>query len=328
MSSTKRIVTIFGASGFIGRQVLRSLSNTRHARDITLRLASRNATAYPASYWNGLAPAIARLEPIRCDISNLDQVSRALHGATDVVNCVGILFESPSKGITFERVQSKGPKIVSEAVSAVGTVANVVHVSAIGANINSSSSYARTKAEGEESVLNLATKNIARVSVLRPSIVFGPEDSFFNRFEQLSRYSPFLPLVGGGLTKYQPIHVEDVATAVVKCIGLDSKENLEGLYELGGKTVLSFKELMELVLQATGRRRLLLPVPYPIANAQGTVFETLHRLIPSIPPMLTRDQVELLKADNVVSPGEKTIFDLDIEPAACTIDTISYICKT
>ncbi|KAI0564829.1 NAD-dependent epimerase/dehydratase [Gracilaria domingensis] len=202
----------------------------------------------------------------------------------------------------------------------------MVHLSAIGADLNSPSMYARTKAKGETVSLSLLKDDFARVTVLRPSIVFGPEDSFFNRFENMSRYLPFLPLVGGGNTKYQPVHVEDVATAIIKALAIDADmKTTSGIYELGGKTVLTFRQLMQMILDVTERKRLLIPIPFPVASMQGALFELIHSTVPSIPPLLTRDQVELLKSDNVVAPSAKTLYDLGIEPKGCSADTISYI---
>lgn len=326
MGASTRTLTVFGATGFVGRELLRSLAKLGTAGTITLRVASRSATAKTLSSWKQLAPNVNAIQPLRCDITNPDHVSEAIKGATDVINCVGILYETPSKNLTFTKIQQEAPSIIAEAVKESGTVNNVVHVSAIGADLDSPSAYARTKAMGELATLNLSNNDIARVTVLRPSIVFGPEDSFFNRFENMSRYLPFLPLVGGGTTKYQPVHVQDVAAAIIKALALSAEGDVpSGVYELGGKTVFTFRQLMQLVLDATQRRRILLPIPFPVASMQGTAFELLHSLVPSVPPLLTRDQVELLKSDNVVSASARTLYDLKIEPKACSLETISYI---
>lgn len=320
-----RVITIFGGSGFIGRQLLRSLSAQPGAQDLVLRLASRSAASQPPSYWKQLAPQVKHIHPVQCDISQPKQVVEALQGATDVVNCVGILYETPSRGSTFDNLQFRGPKNIADAlVDQKETVNSLIHVSAIGAEINSKSMYAKTKALGEEQIQRVGTP--ANVTILRPSIVFGQEDSFFNRFEQLSRFLPFLPLVGGGSSKYQPVHVNDVVKAIIASLRLgDSEVPIHGLYELGGNDVFTFKQLMELVLQVTGRRRLLLPIPFPVASMQGALFETIHGMAPSVPPMLTRDQVELLKSDNVVPPQARGLRNLGIEPTACSAENISYI---
>lgn len=158
--------------------------------------------------------------------------------------------------------------------------------------------------------------------------MFGPEDSFFNRFNSLAKVLPFLPLVGEGTTLYQPVHVSDVAAAIATSLALNDKHvqtPSHSVYELGGANTMSFRQLMELLLKASGKRRLLLPIPFSVATVQGGGFELIHRVAPSIPPMLTRDQVELLRYNNVVAPGAKTFADLGIVARGCTLEEISYV---
>lgn len=325
----RRVITVFGGGGFIGRELLRRLARSPAAGQLHVRVASRAPA--PSSRLAKLAPGLGGLTAVQCDITDGAQVAAAVRGATHVVNCVGILYETPSRGVTFRAMQQEGPAVISDTVSAeVGeSVERVVHVSAIGADKDSASKYASTKALGEREFLRLGEERRANVTVLRPSIVFGPEDSFFNRFADLAKYLPFLPLVGGGTTKFQPVHVADVAEAINKALCVDEEGNKDlasgAVYELGGKTVLTFKEIMEMVLKASGRRRLLLPIPFPVANMQGTLYEVIHKFVPSVPPLLTRDQVQLLKKDNVVSAGAKTLSDLGIQPRACNLDEISYL---
>lgn len=325
-------VTIFGASGFIGRSVLRRLSRSPAAASLSVRVVSRQGAIDPL-----LAPRVA-LEAIRADICNPAAVAVAVQGADAVVNCVGVLYETKAKGITFDNVQGRGPAVIADAVRDGKACKRLVHVSAIGADAASKSAYARTKAAGEVEALRVAGESDAQVTVLRPSIVFGPEDSFFNRFNDLARFMPFLPLVGGGTTKFQPVHVDDVAEAIVSSLGLvtESKDasQIDGrdsekasVYELGGADILTFRELMELVLTVSGKRRLLVPIPFAVADVQGLAFEALHNSFPQIAPMLTRDQVELLRSDNIVAYGAKTLADLGIAAKPCNISTVSYLRK-
>jgi NADH dehydrogenase len=236
-----------------------------------------------------------------------------VRGADVVINLVGILFERGKQ--RFEAVQAEGAHQVAQAAAAAG--ARVIHVSALGADPNSSSAYARSKAAGEAGVLAAAPD----ATIFRPSIVFGPEDDFFNRFGAMARMSPALPLIGGGQTKFQPVFVGDVAQAIRKAVGGATKGG--AIYELGGPEVRSFKELMEYVLAVTERRRLLVPLPFALAKLQAFFLQ----LMPT--PLLTRDQVELLRTDNVVSQAAvaegRTLAALGIAPAALEAIVPSYL---
>ena len=296
-------VTVFGGSGFIGRYIVPRLADLGW----TVRVAVRNPD--DAAF---LKPSgnVGQIVPLACNLRDEASVKRALAGADAAINLVGILFESGKQ--TFADVQYQGAKRAAEAAAAEG-ITHYVHLSAIGADKNSASEYARSKAAAEEAVLAA----IPTASILRPSVVFGPEDGFFNRFAAMARLSPVLPLVGGGHTRFQPVYVSDVAEAAIKC--LTDKRCGGKTYELGGPKAYSFKELLKLMLQAIGRRRLLAPLPFAIADLQGRFLELLPE------PPLTRDQVKLLQQDNVVSPDALTFQDLGIEPHSVEIVIPTYL---
>lgn len=286
-----KVVTVFGGAGFIGRHLVRRLA----ARGAVIRVPTR------------LPEAAVHLLPMG-DVGQIvlarfadDEatIRRLLEGAWAVVNLVGILFER--RAGDFMRVHAKLPETIAGAAAELG-VARMVHVSAIGADPASPSLYAQSKAAGEAAV----RANFPRAVILRPSIVFGPEDSFFNRFAAMARIAPALPLVGGGATRFQPVYVGDVADAAVAAL---ERPELDGnIFELGGPKVYTFKELLAYTLKVTGRRRLLVPLPFAIARLLARVLE----LLPT--PPLTRDQVSLLERDNVVTPGMPGLEALGIAP--------------
>ncbi len=284
-SNQPKLVTVFGGSGFLGRHIVRLLAK----KGFRIRVACRRPDL--AGHLQPLGN-VGQITAIQANLRYRDSVDRAVVGADYVVNCVGILFESGRN--TFDAVQAFGAKAIAEAAKAQG--AKLVHVSAIGADKNSAADYARTKAIAEEAVF----KAVKDAVILRPSIIFGPEDGFFNKFADMSRLAPALPLVGGGHTKFQPVYVADVAEAVVKGV----VGELEGgkIYELGGPEVLSFKQCLETMLKVVSRSRPLVHLPWAIASMIGSVSS----LIPFIDPPLTVDQVELLKSDNVVSDQAKS----------------------
>lgn len=319
------LLTIFGGTGFLARQVLRHLSRTTHAPNLHIRLAAPHPIPIDLK---SLAPSVPSITQFTCDISDPAQVTAALKDATHVLNTVGILYETPSHGITFHKAHVQGPANIATALNNNRIVQRMVHISAIGANPTSKSVYASTKAAGEANILSIPKSEQRHVTILRPSIMFGPEDSFFNRFNSLTKVLPFLPLVGGGTTLYQPVHVSDVASAIATSLALSDKQMQipsHSVYELGGANTLNFRQLMELLLKASGKRRVSLPIPFCVATLQGGGFELMHRMVPSIPPMLTRDQVQLLRYDNVVAPGAKTFGDLGITARGCTLEEISYV---
>jgi uncharacterized protein YbjT (DUF2867 family) len=292
-----RLVTIYGGSGFVGRHLVRALAK----RGWRIRVAVRRPDL--AGHLQPLG-VVGQIQPVQANLRFPDSVARAAEGSTAIVNLVGILFQSGAQ--RFDAVQAQGADAVAKAAKAEG--ARLVQMSAIGADKDSESDYGRTKALGEQAALSEKPDAV----IVRPSIVFGPEDDFFNRFASLARMSPFLPLVGGGETKFQPVFVGDVADAIAKAV--DGQAKGGATYELGGPEVMSFRELMELTLEQIGRKRLLLPLPFGVARLQAFFFEMMPK------PMLTRDQVTMLERDNVVSAEaareQRTLEGLGINPTA------------
>lgn len=285
-----RQITIFGGWGFIGRYLVRKLA----AEGAVIRAAGRE----PAS-GSILKPLgnVGQIVLLRASVRDPAAVAAAVAGADAVINLVGILYERGRA--RFDAVHRAGAENVARAASAAG-VRRLVHVSAIGADRRSESHYARSKAAGEAAV----RAAFPDVTIVRPSLVIGPEDDFFNRFAALARVLPALPLIGGGRTRFQPVYVGDMADAIANI--LDRPETAGKTYEIGGPRTYSFKELMELLLRDIGRRNPLVPVPFWAA-------EFLARFTQLLPvPPLTRDQVRLLKTDNVVTPGALSLRDLDI----------------
>jgi uncharacterized protein YbjT (DUF2867 family) len=304
------LVTVYGGSGFIGRYIVQKLARSGYR----VRVATRrpNEAIFLKTY--GM---VGQVEPILCNIRNESSIRNAMLGADAVVNCVGIL-ESVGKN-KFVEVQHKGADFVSRIASELG-VKKLVHISAIGADIDSKSKYASSKGLGESSIM----KNFPGAVILRPSIVFGFEDKFFNRFASMARLSPILPIVGGN-TKFQPVYVDDVARAAF--LGIDNDVQA-GIYELGGPEVASFNELMRRMLKIILRRRLIVNLPFWIASLMGTGFDLGKAIsLGIIRGPITLDQVLNLKNDNVVSKEEKTFKDLGIEPKALEIILSEYLWK-
>ena len=294
------LVTVFGGSGFLGRHTVRALARAGWR----IRVAVRHPNS--AFFLRPLG-SVGQIDIIKCDVTDAEAVARAVRGAQAVVNLCGILFQS---GQTFEEVQADGAAHVAQAAAAAGAGA-LVHVSALGADSESDSRYAVTKAEGEAAVREAFPKAV----ILRPSIVFGPEDGFFNKFAALARFLPALPLIGGGHTRFQPVFVGDVARAIVA--GLTRQDGRT--YELGGPAIYTFKELLQLILRETGRRRALVPVPFGLAMLKAAFLQILPK------PLLTMDQVKLLKKDNVVSATASGLSDLGITPTSVEAVVPSYL---
>lgn len=298
-----RVVTVFGGSGFIGRYLVQRLAG----RGWVVRVAVRRPQA--ALFLKPLGD-VGQIVPIAASLLREDTVAAAVDGAACVVNLVGILYESRRQ--TFAAIHAEGARRVAAAAKEAGAE-RLVQVSALGADARSSSAYARSKAAGEQA----AMAAFPGVTIVRPGIVFGPEDEFFNRFASMARVLPALPLIGGGRTRFQPVFVGDVADAVMAI--LEKPETRGRTYELGGPRVYTFRELMVLLLREIGRRRLLLPLPFWVAKLQALILERLP-----IPP-LTVDQVRLLEHDNIVQPGALGCADLGIEPKSAEVMIPAYL---
>ncbi len=309
-SKAETLVTVFGGSGFLGRHVVRALAN----RGYRIRVAVRRP-----ELCGHLRPMgrVGQIQAVQANLRYPDSVAPAVRDADAVVNLVGILFERGNQG--FDAVMSAGAETVAKAATAAD--APLVHVSAVGADAQGSSHYARAKGQGEARVL--AAQPAA--AIVRPSIVFGPEDDFFNRFAALARMSPALPLPGGGHTRMQPVFAGDVGEAIAKLVDQSADVDLKpgAIYEFGGGDVRSFRELMQFVLATTQRRRLLVPVPFALLKLQAMFLQFAPK------PPITPDQVELLQRDNVVSDDAKrdgrTLEGLGIIPESIDAIVPTYL---
>lgn len=301
------LVTVFGGSGFVGAQTVRALAKAGWR----VRVAVRKP---------GLAGDlrvlgdVGQVQPVRCNVTNADDVAAALKGATAAVNLVGILYESGKR--TFDLMHVEASRTIAETCAAQG-ITNLVQVSAIGADVNSASDYARTKGEAEATVRQIVPTAV----IVRPSIVFGAGDNFLNQFGAMATMAPALPLIGGGETKFQPVHVADVAEAIARATTRD--DTAGRTFELGGPAVWSFKAILQYILRETGRDRLLAPLPFFAAKIIGG-FAQLTTIV-GIAPVLTKDQVILLESDNVVSPGAEGLDALGIAPTGLEAIAPSYL---
>ncbi len=299
---TERLVTVFGGSGFIGRYAARALVKAGYRVRVACR---RPHVAGDAR----LAGPPGWVDIVQANIRDKASVDRAVDGAEAVVNLVGILFERGKQ--SFEAAQLEGARNVAEAAAAAG-VKRVVHVSAIGADPASKSAYGRTKGQAEAAVREAFPDAV----ILRPSIVFGPEDQFFNRFADMARMSPFFPAIGGGKTKLQPVYAGDVADAIAAAIVREDAPSKT--YELGGPLTYSFNALYDFISETIDRKRFKLPLPFMVAKAGGVTAGALFRYVPPLSwglfggPPLTGDQVEMLKTDNVVADDALTLADLGV----------------
>jgi len=303
-STIETLVTVFGGSGFLGRHVVRALAYRGYRIRVAVRRPDLTGHLRPMG-------KVGQIHAVQANLRFPDSVAAALRDADAAVNLVGILFERGNQ--RFDAVQAAGAEAVASAAASAGVP--LVHVSAIGADADSPSHYARSKADGERRVKAAQPQAI----IMRPSIVFGPEDDFFNRFAALARLAPALPLPGGGHTRFQPVFAGDVAEAIARAVDGAAKPGT--IYELGGPDVRTFREIMEFILATIRRRRLLVPVPFGLMKAQALFAQFLPK------PPITPDQVELLKGDTIVSEAAqregRTLEGLGITP-----ETIAAIVPT
>ncbi len=301
-SNLETLVTVFGGSGFLGRNVVRALAK----RDYRIRVAVRRPEL--AGHLQPLG-RVGQIHAVQANVRYPASVEAAMRDSEIVINLVGTLVESGAQ--TFDSVQTKGADTIARAAAGAG--ARMVHVSAIGADENALSAYGRSKAAGEKAVLAA----VPSATVLRPSLLFGPEDQFTNRFAALAQISPFLPLIGGGANRLQPVYVGDVAAAVADAV--DGKTAAGSVYELGGPEVLTMREIMEIILEITDRKRMLLSLPVGLARAQALFLQFAPGMF-----KLTPDQVAMLQSDNVVSDAAKAA-GLTLEGLGITPESIEAI---
>ncbi len=303
MQNNQKIIAIFGAGGFLGKHLMRQLTKL----DYRIKVATRNP--YLKGYLKPLGGP-GQIELFKINISNSDEVKNFLNNCDFVINLVGILHETRKQ--KFNLVHSEFPFLLSNLCNEIG-VKTLVHISALGVQDKHSSEYMKTKYQGEKNIKD----NFKPSVILRPSVIFGPEDKFFNTFASLSQISPVLPLIGGGKTKFAPIYVSDVAQAIVKSLELNNSESIT--YELGGPNNYSFRELMEILLLEIKKKRFLVSIPFGLAKFQSYFLQMMPN------PLLTPDQVELLKYNNIVTGEHPTLKDLNINPTTIQSVLPKYI---
>ena len=304
-----KLVTIYGGSGFVGRYIARRMAKAGWRVRVAVRRPNEALHVKPYG-------AVGQVEPVFCNIRDDASVRAVMQGAAAVVNCVGILVESGRN--RFGDVQAEGASRIARIAAEAG-ITKLVQISAIGADAGSDSLYQQTKAKGEAGVL----EHVPTAVILRPSVIFGHEDQFFNRFAAMARLSPVLPLVGPK-TRFQPVYVEDVAAAATAALTTDVAP---GIYELGGPDVASFRELMVMMLAEIRRKRVLLSVPFPVAAGMGAGLDLVQRLTFGLftNSILTRDQVRNLRRDNVVATGARGLEDLGVTPTPMSSVLPSYL---
>ncbi len=308
IANQTKLVTVFGGSGFVGRYIVRALAKRGYRIRVAVRRPDLAGFLQPAGN-------VGQISFVQANLRFRNSVDRAVQGSDYVINCVGILFENGRN--KFDSVQDFGARAVAEAARAAG--AKLIHLSAIGADSGSNSDYARTKGLAEKAIREI----LPDATIVRPSIVFGPEDQFFNKFADMARTAPFLPLVGGGKTAFQPVYVGDIAEGVANIV--DGKALAGRVYELGGPEVLTFRQCLEIMLSEIDRQKPLVSLPFSVASLVGSVAS----LIPFIAPPITADQVKLLKRDNVVSKEAeaegRTLAALGVTPTLVASIIPSYL---
>lgn len=291
MTIGKKMATVFGGTGFIGRQIVRGLARQGYTVKIATRVPER-------AYFLRPAGRVGQVVPFACDYGSAESIAAALRGSQVAVNCIGVLYERGKRG-TFDRAHVEIPARIAAACQREG-VESLIHLSALGVQ-SGNARYAQSKRAGEQAVLS----NFPAATILRPGVVFGEGDDFFNKFAEMARYLPFLPLIGGGETKFQPVYVGDVADAVMAALRLPGARGR--IIELGGPEIVSFREIYERLFAHTGRRRCLVKIPFGVARMQAFFLSLLP-----VPP-LTPDQVEMLRTDSIASPDTPGLKDLGIE---------------
>ena len=303
MQNNQKIIAIFGAGGFIGKHLMRQLTKL----DYRVKVATRNP--YLKGYLKPLGNP-GQIELFKINIFNPNDVKQILKNSDIAINLVGILYETRKQ--KFNQIHSQFPYLLSNLCNELG-IKNLVHVSALGVKERHTSQYIQTKLQGEKNIQETFKPSV----ILRPSLVFGPEDKFFNTFASIAQFSPALPLIGGGRTKFAPIYVGDVAKAIVKVLELNNSGSK--IYELGGPENYSFKELMEILLTEIKKKRFLVPIPFSAAKFQSYFLQMMPN------PLLTPDQVEMLKYNNIVSGNYPTLKDLGITGTAIQSILPKYI---
>lgn len=303
-----KIIGIFGGTGFLGHNIVQSLAKEGYRIKIITR--------HPQSAYDlKLFGAVGQITPYFCDYKNEDSINNAVAGCDYVVNLIGILYQKNKHGFTRAHVDI--PQRIANACK-MKNVQRFIHISALSCDKGSDdtkSKYAKSKFKGEEAV----AKAFEKATILRPSVVFGPNDSFFNMFAKLATFLPILPLIGGGKTKFQPIYVGDIAQAVTNILNEPTNQFAGQTYELGGPEIVTFKEIYEILLYQTNRERTLIHIPWKMAKIQGAIMGFLPN------PPLTLDQVKSLKTDNIVDGEEKALIDLGVKPTAMDSILPSYL---